>query len=112
MSKNNLYSRFCARDRCDIETLDVRINNYARIANASAAWVRVKDRLAKISALNEKLATKANESRDTKVDLIDNNYKRGFDVGYRLGCIHSYEEVLKLMGGSTVDSKTNKEKEG
>lgn len=33
---------FDSQVRCDIETLDVTINNYERMAGAPAAWSRIK----------------------------------------------------------------------
>ena len=33
---------FDSQVRCDIETIDVTINNYERMANAPEAWARIK----------------------------------------------------------------------
>ena len=49
---------FNAQLRCDIETLDVTINNYERMENAPEAWSRIKNYL---EAAN---STKSNTTKD------------------------------------------------
>jgi len=49
---------FNAQIRADIETLDVTINNYERMANAPQAWDRIKKILA------EEKFTSTNSARD------------------------------------------------
>lgn len=69
---------FDSQLRCDIETLDVTINNYERLANAPQAWIRIKTALQNVESANSlqqrRYAAALEVLREWETDKNDGEY--------------------------------------
>lgn len=80
---------FNAQLRSDIETLDVTINNYERMANAPEAWSRIKNILAE-----EKILQSGEAPHQQTQGVICPSFKSG------LKCLFIEQGMSKYRCGS------------